>query len=56
MTETGEVQDVSVVESAGRRSTRSWWRRFARWKFEPATKRGTRVKVQMVFKQTFLGG
>ena len=26
------------------------------WKFQPAVKQGTRVKVQVIFKQTFLGG
>ena len=57
VSETGEVQDVSGAWSpGGRRWTTSSWPRSGRWKFQPATKQGTRVKVQMIFKQTFLGG
>ncbi len=54
--ETGEVQDVSVVESGGKALDDVVVSAIRRWKFQPATKRGTRVKVQVVFKQTFLGG
>lgn len=56
VSETGEVQDVSVVESGGKALDDVVVSAIRRWKFQPATKRGTRVKVQMVFKQTFLGG
>ena len=56
VSETGEVQDVSVVESGGKAVDEVVVSAIRRWKFQPATKRGTRVKVQMTFKQTFLGG
>jgi TonB family protein len=56
VSEAGEVQDVSVVESGGKAVDDVVMSAVRRWKFQPATKRGTRVKVQMTFKQTFLGG
>jgi TonB family protein len=56
ITETGDVQDVSVVESGGKAVDDVVVSAVRRWKFQPATKRGTRVKVQTTFKQTFLGG
>jgi TonB family protein len=54
--ESGEVQDVTVAESGGKALDDVVVSAVRRWKFQPATKRGTRVKVQMSFKQTFLGG
>jgi TonB family protein len=56
VTETGEVQDVSVLESGGRALDDVVVAAIRGWKFQPATKRGTRVKVHVTFKQTFLGG
>ncbi len=56
VTETGEVQDVSVVESGGKAVDDVVAAAVRTWRFEPATKRGVRVKVQTLFKQTFLGG
>jgi serine/threonine-protein kinase len=56
VTETGEVQDVSVLESAGKAVDDVVVAAIKGWKFQPAVKRGTRVKVQVTFKQTFLGG
>jgi len=56
ITETGEVQDVSVVESGGKAVDDVVVSAIHGWKFQPATKRGTRVKVQVAFRQTFLGG
>jgi TonB family protein len=56
VTEKGEVQDVSVVESAGKAVDEVVVSAVRKWKFEPATKRGVPVKVQALFKQTFLGG
>ena len=56
VSETGDVQDVSVVESGGKAVDDVVVSAIRRWKFQPATKRGTRVKVQVAFKQTFLGG
>ena len=40
----GKVVDDVVVEAV------------RKWKFEPATMRGVRVKVETSFRQTFLGG
>ena len=56
VTEKGEVQDVSVVESGGKAVDEVVVSAVRTWKFEPATKRGVPVKVQALFKQTFLGG
>ncbi len=56
VTEAGEVQDVSVAESGGKAVDDVVVSAVRSWKFKPATKQGTRVKVQVVFKQTFLGG
>jgi len=56
VTETGEVQDVSVLESGGKALDDVVVAAIRGWKFRPAMKQGTRVKVQVTFKQTFLGG
>jgi serine/threonine-protein kinase len=56
VTEAGDVQDVSVVESAGKPVDAVVVQAVKGWKYEPATKRGVRVRSQMLFKQTFLGG
>jgi serine/threonine-protein kinase len=56
VTETGEVEDVSVAESGGKAVDEVVIAAVRGWKFQPATKRGTRVKVRVLFKQTFLGG
>jgi TonB family protein len=56
VTETGEIRDVSVAESAGKALDDVVVSAVRGWKFQAATKQGTRVKVQVFFKQTFLGG
>ncbi len=56
VTETGEIQDLKVVESAGALVDEVVVAAVRTWKFQPAMKRGTRVKAQTTFKQTFLGG
>ncbi len=56
VTETGEIRDLKVVESGGPLLDEVVVAAVRSWKFTPATKRGTRVKAQTVFKQTFLGG
>jgi TonB family protein len=56
VTETGEVEDVQVAESGGKAVDEVVLAAVRSWKFQPATKRGTRVKVRVLFKQTFLGG
>ena len=56
VTETGEIQDLKVVESGGALLDEVVVAAVRTWKFQPAMKRGTRVKAQTTFKQTFLGG
>jgi serine/threonine-protein kinase len=55
VTDTGEVTDVVVVESAGSVVDDVVVAAVRSWKFEPATLRGVRVKVETSFRQTFLG-
>jgi TonB family protein len=55
VTETGEVTDVTVVESAGKTVDEVVLAAVKGWKYEPATKRGVKVKVETAFRQTFLG-
>jgi outer membrane biosynthesis protein TonB len=50
------VQEVTVVESGGKAVDEVVASAVRTWRYEPATKRGVRVKVQTLFKQTFLGG
>jgi protein TonB len=56
VTEKGDVEDVSVVESAGKMVDAAVIQAVRSWKYEPATKRGVLVRSQVLFKQTFLGG
>jgi serine/threonine-protein kinase len=55
VTETGEVADVTVVESVSKVVDEVVVNAVKAWKFEPATKGGVKVKVEGVFRQTFLG-
>ena len=52
----GDVHDVQVLGSAGPAIDEVVISAVRGWKFQPATKRGLRVKVEVTFKQTFLGG
>jgi len=56
VTENGEVEDVTIEESGGRVIDEVVASAIRGWKFQPARKRGTLVKVRTIFKQTFLGG
>ncbi len=56
VTETGEVRELKVLESAGAAVDEAVLATVRNWKFKPAVKRGTPVKCQTVFRQTFLGG
>jgi serine/threonine-protein kinase len=56
VTEEGTVEDVKVTESAGPAVDDAVVKAIEKWKFEPATIRGTPVKVRVSGKQTFLGG
>ena len=46
---------MTVVESAGKLVDDVVVAAVKGWKYEPATKRGVKVKVETVFRQTFLG-
>jgi TonB family protein len=54
--EKGQVEDVAVVESGGRLIDDVVVSAVRTWKYAPATKQGVPVRVQALFKQTFLGG
>jgi len=56
VSEAGEVRDVSVLESGGKVVDEVVVAAVRTWKYKPAIKQGVRVKVHMMFKQTFLGG
>jgi TonB family protein len=56
VTEKGDVEDVKVLESAGRIIDESVLAAVRQWKYEPAQKLGQKVKVRINFKQTFLAG
>jgi serine/threonine-protein kinase len=56
VTEAGAVEDVAVVQPAGSAVDEVVTSAVRGWKYRPATKRGTPVKVRLTFKQTFLGG
>jgi TonB family protein len=53
VTETGEVTDVRVVESAGRLVDEAVLSAVRTWKYSAAVKNGTKVKVRVDFRQTF---
>jgi TonB family protein len=56
VTETGAVEDIEVVESAGSVIDEVVTTAVRSWEYEPAMIRGTPVKVRVRFRQTFLGG
>jgi TonB family protein len=51
--EDGSVTDVRVVESAGRLVDEAVLKAVRTWKYSPAVKKGTKVKVRVDFRQTF---
>jgi TonB family protein len=53
VTETGDVTDVRIVESAGRLVDDAVLKAVRNWKYSPAVKKGTKVKVRVDFRQTF---
>jgi TonB family protein len=55
VTETGAVEDVEVTESAGNIVDDVVISAVREWKYEPATIRGTPVRVRVSRRQTFLG-
>jgi TonB family protein len=56
VTETGEVKDVEVVESGGPLVDQAVMQAVSNWRYSPAVKRGTTVKVRVQFRQRFRAG
>ncbi|MFI5184296.1 MAG: TonB family protein, partial [Vicinamibacteria bacterium] len=56
VTDKGEIEDIKVLESAGRIIDESVLAAVRQWKYEPAQKQGQKVKVRINFKQTFQAG
>jgi TonB family protein len=56
VTAEGEVTELKVEESAGKAVDDAVLNAVRRWKYTPATKKGTKVKVRVTYKQTFLAG
>jgi TonB family protein len=54
--ESGEIEDLQVLESAGQLIDDVVTTAVSKWRYEPAMIRGTPVRVRIVRKQTFLGG
>ncbi len=54
--EYGDVTDMRVVESGGKILDETVQAAVRGWKYAPAMKKGTRVKVRVTFKQTFRAG
>jgi TonB family protein len=56
VTETGEVTDIRIIESAGRLVDEAVLKAVRTWKYSPAVKKGTTVKVRHEVRQTFRAG
>jgi TonB family protein len=56
VTETGSVEQITVVESGGEVLDNAVVEAVKNWRYEPATKQGVRVKMQLVYRQRFLRG
>jgi protein TonB len=56
VTETGEVTDVEVVESGGPLVDQAVMQAVRNWRYSPAVKRGTIVRVRVQFRQRFRAG
>jgi len=54
--EKGEISDLKVLESAGKQIDDAVLSALRNWKYQPAIKQGTPVKVKITFKQTFRAG
>ncbi len=54
--EAGDVEDIQVVESAGKVIDDAVMGAVREWKYAPAEKGGEKVKVRVRFKQTFQAG
>jgi TonB family protein len=54
--ENGDVIDPKVIESSGKQLDEAVLQALRKWKYQPALKQGTPVKVKITFKQTFRAG
>jgi TonB family protein len=54
--ESGEVEDIKVLESSGKVIDDAVTGAVREWKYSPAEKQGQKVKVRIRFKQTFQAG
>jgi TonB family protein len=54
--DSGEVSDVQVVESAGSNVDEAVISAYKTWKFTPGMRQGSKVRVRVTRRQTFLGG
>ena len=54
--ERGEIVDPKVIESAGKQIDDAVLSAMRNWKYQPAQKQATPVKVKITFKQTFRAG
>jgi len=55
-TENGEVTDLKILESGGKLLDDVVTSAVRTWKYQPATKKGVKVKAAITFKQTFRAG
>jgi TonB family protein len=56
VTDKGEVTDLQVLESGGAALDESVLTALKTWRFTPGVKNGTKVKVKLSRRHTFLGG
>jgi len=56
VTESGDVTDARIVESGGKILDDAVLSTIRTWRYQPAVKKGTRVKVRLELRQTFRAG
>jgi serine/threonine-protein kinase len=56
VTETGEITELKVLESAGKVVDDAVMEAVKKWKYSPAVKKGVKVKTRVEFRQTFRAG
>jgi serine/threonine-protein kinase len=56
VTDGGDVADIKVLESGGKVLDEAVTAAVRTWKYQPATKKGVKVKAGITFKQTFRAG
>jgi TonB family protein len=56
VTETGEITELKVLESAGKVVDDAVMDAVKKWKYSPAVKKGVKVKARVEFRQTFRAG